>query len=183
LEGGSASQKLVVPRKTPQFGTQLPGLATFDAPEKGLKAGPKQSIGIPYFFHPLQLISIPGFSKDLVRSIAALVTVANGSSKIDPDIAPRRVLEALPGTTPDQVRGFMEARDGNSSRDMALPLLGADKASITDTAAPGWRLEITSASAGRILRREIVITVTKGDDCRFVSSTLGTPFYRVSSGT
>jgi type II secretory pathway component PulK len=161
--GGSASQRLDAPLQEERFGAQLPGLTTFDAPTDRSKDTPKQSIGIRYFFHPMQLASVPGFSKELVRSILPLVTVANGSNKIDPFIAPRGVLEMLPGTTPGQVQSFMDSRDGNSSRDMALLILGADKALITDSASAGWRLEIQSSSSDHGLWREVIIAVTKGD--------------------
>jgi general secretion pathway protein K len=173
--GGSASQKLAPPQQAQVFGTQLPGLTTFDSDEDS-KAAPNQSIGIRYFFHPMQLISIPGFSMALVRSIIPLVTVASGSSKIDPYIAPRGVLEVLPGVTPGQVQGFVDSRDDDSSRDMALLLLGADKASITDTAAPGWRLEITSSSGSGMLRREVIIVVTKGENPPFRVIYAGDPY-------
>jgi general secretion pathway protein K len=163
--GGSASQKLVPPAPAGGFGTQPQGLNMFNTPIESNKDIPKQTIGSRYFLHPTQLAAVPGFSKGLVKSLLPFVTVANGSSQIDPYIAPREVLEALPGTTPGQVEGFIQARDGNSSRDMAILLLGVDKALITDTAASGWRLEITSASrSSRTHRREAVVAVIKGDD-------------------
>jgi general secretion pathway protein K len=164
--GGSASQKLVAPPQTEGFGTQLPGLTTFDAPTEKSET-PSQSIGIRYFFHPTQLVSIPGFSRDLVRAVLPFVTVANGSNQIDPYIASRDVLEALPGTTPSQVQSFMDSRDGDTSRDTALLMLGAEKELVTDTASVGWRLEITSISNGRTFRREVVIAVAKGDEPPF----------------
>ncbi len=161
--GGSASQKLVAP--TPGLATHGPGLSTFDTPIDDTKNVRQQTIGTRYFLHPTQLASVPGFSKQLVKAILPLVTLANGSNQIDPFIASRGVLEALPGTTPSQVEGFMAARDGNSSRTMALLLLGADKSVVTDSAAAGWRLEIVStAPTGRSQRREAVIVVSKGDD-------------------
>jgi type II secretory pathway component PulK len=165
--GGSASQKLVSSPQIEGFRSSLPGLTTFETPTDDSRTVPKQSIGVRYFFHPTQLVSVPGFSKPLVNAILPSVTVANGSKQIDPYIAPRAVLEALPGTSPDQVQAFIESRDGDSTRDMALLMLGADKSFLTDTAAPGWRLEITSLSANRRLRREVVIAVTKGDSPPF----------------
>jgi general secretion pathway protein K len=161
--GGSASQKLVAAPQVEGFGSQLPGLTTFDTETDGSRIAPKQSIGTRYFFHPTQLLSIPGFSKGLVKAVLPLVTVANGSSQVDPYIASRAVLELLPGTNPSQVQAFIDSRDGDTSRDMALLMLGADKNFITDKAAPGWRLEITSISANHRLRREVIIAVAKGD--------------------
>jgi type II secretory pathway component PulK len=160
--GGSASQKLVVPAPAAGLATQLPGLTSFDSSFKaGNRETPAQTIGTRYFFHPSQLASVPGLSQQLVRSILPVVTVANGSNQIDPYIASRRVLESLPGATPSQVDAFIDARDGNTSRATATLLLGVDKALVTDTAAPGWRLQIVSTGrSGRPHRREAIVLVT-----------------------
>jgi general secretion pathway protein K len=163
--GGSASQRLVASAPANTMSHRLPGLDTFDTPFEGLKDLPKQTVGRRYFVHPVQLASVPGFSKTLLKSVLPFVTVANGSGQIDPYIAPEPVLEALPGTTSSQVQGFLAARDGNVSRDTALLMLGADKAFVTDTAAKGWRLEIVSAPLNaRPHRREAVVALSKGDE-------------------
>jgi general secretion pathway protein K len=167
--GGSASQQLAAPSQPGSLATHIPGFGGFDTPIGETADGRKQTIGTRYFFHPTQLASVPGFSKQLVRSILPLLTLANGSNQIDPFIASRGVLEALPDMTQSKVDGFMEARDGKAGRDTALLLLGLDKKLVTDTAAAGWRLEIvsTSRSTGRSLRREAVIAVGQGDDRPF----------------
>jgi general secretion pathway protein K len=164
--GGSASQKLVAP--TSGLATHAPGVSTFDTPIDDTNGVRKQTIGTRYFLHPAQLASVPGFSKQFVKSILPLVTLANRSNQIDPFIASRGVLEALPGATPGKVDGFINARDGNTSREMAILMLGLDKGVVTDSAAAGWRLQIVSASrTGRKQRREAVIVVGKGDDKPF----------------
>src|SRR5262249_37929667 len=107
---------------------------------------------LPIFAHPAQLISLPGFSKQLVAAILPSLTVANGSNQIDPYIAPIKVLAALPGVNDSNIEAFEDARD-NSSRDAALKLLGASQAFVTDTAAPGWRLQITIREpSGRVFK-------------------------------
>jgi general secretion pathway protein K len=166
--GGSASQQLAAPVQAGSLGGQIPGLGGFDKPVDDTKGFHTQTVGTRYFFHPTQLASVPGFTKQLVISILPLLTLANGSPQIDPFVASQGVLEALPDMTPSKVQAFMEARDGNSGRDMALLLLGLDKTLVTDSAAAGWRLEIVSASrTGRIHRREAVIVVGDGDDRPF----------------
>jgi hypothetical protein len=119
------------------------------------------------FVHPAQLISLPGFSRSLVAAILPFVTVANGSNQIDPYIASIEVLAALPGVNDSNIEAFQNARD-NSSPDTALKLLGASQAFVTDTAAPGWRLQITVREPpGRVWKNEAVIAVFKGDDQPF----------------
>jgi general secretion pathway protein K len=163
--GGSASQRAVPLASASAVSARLPGLDTFDTSFEGSKDLPKQTVGMRYFAHPIQLASVPGFSKQLLRALLPFVTVANGSSQIDPYIAPDRVLAALPGTSPSQVQAFLAARDGNTSRDMGILMLGANNAFVTDTAARGWRLEIVSTPrTGRSHRREVIIALTKGNE-------------------
>ena len=166
--GGSASQKLKAPTEgDDNMARSLPGLSTFDKLSDRSKL-PAQNIGTRYFVHPVQLASVPGFTKQFVKSILPFITVANGSPLIDPYIASERVLEALPGVTPNQVHAFKSVRDTDTSRKTALTMLGADKTSVTDTAAIGWRLEIiTSPRGARAHRREVVIAVAKDNDKPF----------------
>jgi general secretion pathway protein K len=117
-----------------------------------------------HFLHPWQLASVPGFSKPLVTAILPLVTVASGSDQIDPYIAADRVLSALPGTSAGSVEAFLQARDGNSSREGAILLLGAQKQLLTADASPAWRIEIaTHRLDGRIQGGEAVIAILPGD--------------------
>ena len=125
-------------------------------------AAPKQPATIRFFLHPRQLASIPGFSEALVRTILPLVTVASGSKQIDPFIASAGVLDALPDSSSGKVEAFVEARDGNTSPETALLLLGVDKQLFTDDAALGWRLQIVSTRrTGKSYRGEAIVAVFK----------------------
>jgi general secretion pathway protein K len=124
---------------------------------------PNKGVGTRLFLHPLQLASVPGFSTEFVASLLPFVTVASGSSQIDPFVAPDRVLLALPGTSQDRIQAFRDAPE-SSSRDAAIRLLGAPKASLTADAAAGWRLQITSTPKnGRPKRSEAVVALPKDD--------------------
>ena len=162
--GGSASQKLAAATSETGPPRALPGLNAFSTSTDRQKA-PKQTVGTRYFLHPAQLASVPGFTKQVVKSILPFVTLGNGLPRIDPYIATEEVLEALPGTTADQARAFLSVRDGNTSRETALTMLGANKDALTDTAAMGWRLEITTTPrVGRAHKREVVVAVAKNSD-------------------
>lgn len=125
---------------------------------------PRQESAARHFLHPWQLASIPGFSKQLVAAILPLVTVASGSDQIDPYIAADRVLRAMPGTSAGSVDAFLDARDGNSSREGAILLLGVQQAQLTAHASQGWRIEIvTHMQDGRVKRGEAVIAILPGD--------------------
>jgi len=166
--GGSASQKLSAGTQENSTQRSLPGLNTFSMSTERQNA-PTQRIGTRFFIHPVQLASVPGFTKQLVKSVLPFVTVGNGLPKIDPYIAPKQVLEALPGATAGQAQAFLSVRDdNNTSRDTALTMLGVAKESLTDTPAPGWRLEITSSPrVGRARRQEVVVAVAKNSERPF----------------
>jgi type II secretory pathway component PulK len=126
------------------------------------QATPKQKATIRFFLHPMQLASVPGFTNALIKAVFPLVTVASGSMQIDPFIASSGVLNALPESTPGKVEAFIEARDGNTSPDTAILLLGVDKHLFTDEPAVGWRLQITSTPrVGRPHRGEAVVAISK----------------------
>ncbi len=59
---------------------------------------------------PEELAALPGFGDRLYQSIADFVTVATGATAIDPLVAPRTVLMALPGATADLVDGWLSSR-------------------------------------------------------------------------
>jgi general secretion pathway protein K len=146
----------------------------FDALPQSINLGPQSRFAdqmatpqIPtlrFFIHPLQLTSVPGFSKGLVKRLFPALTVANGSEKVNPFIASPKVLTALPGASSDSVESFLDNRDANVSHDMAIQILRADKEVLSEESASGWRLEITSTPrTGRARRSEAVIAGVKGD--------------------
>lgn len=116
---------------------------------------------VRFFSHPIQLAMVPGFSAGIVRRLFPFVTVANGSNKINPFIAPREVLSALPDVTTSDVDAFMDSRDenlSNVSRDTAIQLLGAAPALLSEERSEGWRLQITSKSRlGSVRHSEVVV--------------------------
>lgn len=78
------------------------------------------------FAAPEELAQLPGFGEALYRRIADSVTVASGAAAIDPAVAPRDVLLALPGATPDLVDSYLKSRaawrDFGPSADMLKTL-------------------------------------------------------------
>ena len=62
------------------------------------------------FVVPEELGQLPGFDEALYEDVADYVTVATGASAIDPRVAARPVLMAIPGATPDLVDSFLENR-------------------------------------------------------------------------
>ncbi|HUK61563.1 MAG TPA: hypothetical protein VLV50_20185 [Stellaceae bacterium] len=62
------------------------------------------------FAAPEQVAELPGFGDALYRRIACCITVLSGASAIDPAVAPRLALLALPGATATLVDGWLAAR-------------------------------------------------------------------------
>jgi type II secretory pathway component PulK len=163
--GGAASDS---PTALPQDDQHLGGFsqsASLGAPTAvAAKQVPKQVPTLRFFFHPIQLVSVPGFSKTLVKRLFPFLTVANGANQINPFIAGPNVLNALPGASTSKVDAFLDARDGNVSRDTAILLLGVDKQLLSEDPARGWRLQITiTPRTGRVRHCEAVIAGINGD--------------------
>lgn len=62
------------------------------------------------FVVPEELAEVPGVGEELYGRIAPYVTVATGASAIDPRVAPRPVLLAIPGATEGLVDAFLDSR-------------------------------------------------------------------------
>ena len=62
------------------------------------------------FAAPEELAQLPGFGDALYNRIADCVTVATGASAIDPSVAPRAVLLALPGASESLVDSYLARR-------------------------------------------------------------------------
>jgi general secretion pathway protein K len=62
------------------------------------------------FVVPEELAELPGIDDRLYNRVAEDVTVATGASAIDPMVAPRTVLMAIPGATDGLVDAFLESR-------------------------------------------------------------------------
>lgn len=91
-----------------------------------------------HFAVPEQLAELPGVDEPLYERVADYVTVATGASAIDPRVAPRTVLLAIPGATASLVDSFLESR-------AMWRGLGADDTSLAPSAAAPYVM----ASPGR----------------------------------
>jgi general secretion pathway protein K len=76
-----------------------------------------------------ELAEVPGVSGALYDRVASYVTVATGASAIDPRVAPRAVLLAIPGANAGLVDALIDSRK-------TLGDLGADDAATFASAAP-----------------------------------------------
>ena len=63
------------------------------------------------FAAPEELAQLPGIGEDTYAAIADNVTVASAASAIDPAVASRTALLAIPGATPDLVDAYLSHRE------------------------------------------------------------------------
>ena len=82
------------------------------------------------FVVPEELAELPGIDDQLYNRVANDITVTSGASAIDPMVAPRGVLMAIPGATAGLVDSFIETRA--TMRDLGA----ADAELIPSAAAP-----------------------------------------------
>ena len=123
-------------------GDSVAGCPEPDAPHGGRR-----------FAVPEELAQLPGIDDRLYDRVADYVTVATGASAIDPRVAPRAVLMAIPGATDGLVDAFLESRA--MWRDF-----GAADASLIPSAAAAFVM----ASPGRDFT--IAATATTSDGAR-----------------
>jgi general secretion pathway protein K len=89
-------------------------------PESFGDAGERQ---IPLFTAPEELALLPGFNDAIYTAVADSVTVMTGASAIDPSVASRTTLLALPGATPMLVDSYLSQRsfwEGASLADIGV---------------------------------------------------------------
>jgi general secretion pathway protein K len=83
-------------------------------PEPGNEAAPYRTRP---FAAPEELAQLPGLDDGIYAAIADSVTVASGASAIDPAVASRTTLLAIPGATADEVDAYLAHRE--TWRDLA----------------------------------------------------------------
>jgi general secretion pathway protein K len=116
------------------------------------------------FAVPEELAQIPGVDDDLYDRVADSITVATAASAVDPLVAPRPVLLAIPGATDSLVDAFLQNR--SAWRDLS----GAGGGALSPAAAaflmatPGRDFTITATATtpdGARYRAELQIRLTE----------------------
>lgn len=64
----------------------------------------------PAFLETLDLRRVTGLDEELYRRLLPLITVYSGTTRLDPAVAPKQVLLAVPGLTEGQVEAAIRAR-------------------------------------------------------------------------
>jgi general secretion pathway protein K len=125
----------------------------------GLGYSPRQSL----FTHVNELALVAGLAPALVDRALPFVTVFNGSSGVDPQIAAPEVIAALPGKTPakpdDPLGAGPAAPNGNPGATMDSPA-SAPAQDMTTAKSAAYRIETTiNFNDGRRTASELVIVL------------------------
>jgi general secretion pathway protein K len=134
-----------------------------------------QSAGLPYkpantwFQNTEELQRVLGMTPALYQRIAGLITVYSRQSGVNVTIAPREVLLAIPGLTPEQIDAYVTQREAARAAKQPLPLFPAPGfAAAGISLFVSIRAEVTLASGARFARDAVVKTYP-GDPRRAVA--------------
>jgi general secretion pathway protein K len=118
---------------------------------------------VPLFTAPEELALLPGFSDALYAAVADSVTVLTRASAIDPRVATRTVLLAVPGATPMLVDSYLQQRSFWNSTSLADIGIAAQIASPLFVTSPRQEFTIravASTPAGARYRVDLQVRLT-----------------------
>jgi len=124
----------------------------------GLGYSPRQSL----FTHVNELALVAGLAPALVDRALPFVTVFNGSSGVDPQIAAPEVIAALPGKTPTNLNDALGAATAGSNGDPGATAVSPTPPQVNSTAAKSAAYRIETAinfNDGRRTASEVVIVL------------------------
>lgn len=120
---------------------------------------PRRPIQSKRFVVPEQLAQVPGFDAALYDAVGDYITVVTRASAIDPLVASRPVLLAIPGATAALVDSFLDSR--NRWRDAGVPDsgLGLARALPFVTISPAREYTIQAIGVVKPARHRTELTV------------------------
>jgi general secretion pathway protein K len=107
--------------------------------------GPFQSVD--------ELLLVMGMTAEIFRRVEPALTVYSGHQFIDPQVAPREALQALPNMTPDAIAAALAAR-------ASLPSDGATLNGMTSLNGRAFTIRTEFQEANRAIRHEAVVRIT-----------------------
>jgi len=129
----------------------------------GLSYGP---LGAP-FDNTLEIALLPGMTPGFVARALPFVTIF-GRATIDPLAAGSVVLSALPGATPDTIKGFVRARNGPRPDAETFGRLAEPVKDYVSADPSDYVRAVIVASVGeRTLRAEVVLKLTENSATPF----------------
>ena len=132
------------------------------AEEEAYKAAGLLGPGNGPFERLEDLRKVLGMSEVLYRQVLPALTLYSNKAEINPLVAPREVLLALPGVDPASVDRFIEERRRNFESGQRPPMLGGVDSRLLAPNAPGVNYSIvthTAVGAGARVGQQVVVNL------------------------
>ncbi len=107
-----------------------------------------------------ELRQVLGMSEALYQQVLPALTLYSNKAEVNPLVAPREVLLALPGISPESIERFIEERRRNYQSGQRPPLLSGVDPRLLAPNAPGVNYSIvtdTSLSTAVTVRQQVVV--------------------------
>jgi general secretion pathway protein K len=112
-----------------------------------------------YFDELEELLLIKGMDDDLYAKLTSAVTIYTGAEGINPAVAQREVLRAIPGIEPQQVDEYLDARDRHYSQGEPMPVFPIqDQKYISPNRDQLYSIHIAAAMQDGTTERIAVLT-------------------------
>lgn len=126
-----------------------------DYKENGKPYGAKDE----YFDNIEELLLVLGMDGELYSKLTSMVTVNTGAKGINPDVAQRTVLLAVPGVSTEQVDEFLQARARHYTQDQPMPLFPVqDRNFITRERDQFYSIHVQAVTQSGTVERMAVVT-------------------------
>jgi general secretion pathway protein K len=89
-----------------------------------------------------ELRLVLGITDEIFRRVVPLITVRSGRAGIDASVAPRAVLLALPGATPEEVDAFLEQRQARLAQGMPVVVPAFAQAWLAPPVADTFSIQV-----------------------------------------
>jgi general secretion pathway protein K len=122
----------------------------------------KQGPGNAPFESLEELLKVLGMTEELYRQVLPALTIYSSKAEVNPLVAPREVLLALPGIIPDSVDRFIEERRRNYASGQRPPMLSGVDSLLLAPNAPGVNYSIvtdTTLGMGVKVRQQVLAHV------------------------
>lgn len=143
----------------------------------GAEDGDYKAAGLPYgakdahFENLEELLLVLGMDRTVYDQLSGAVTIFTSSQGINPAVANRQVLLALPGVDAEQVDAYIKKREQNISDGLPLPQLPVtDKRYLTSGKSLVFTVHVEARMASGVVERVAAVLMlassTQGDERR-----------------
>ncbi len=155
LERGRAVSDAILDWRDPDAARREFGAEDEDYQENGLPYGAKDE----YLDNLEELLLVQGMDSELYAKLLGMVTVNTGAKGINPVVAQRPVLLAVPGVSMEQVDEYLLARERHFAEGGALPLFPvSDLEYVSRDRDRLYSIHVQAVTASGVTERIVVLS-------------------------